>query len=45
MHGGGSPDGARLAVKGLYDWERSVSDARRIAGVGRELPDPAAPRR
>ncbi|HEX7487735.1 MAG TPA: 4-hydroxyphenylacetate 3-hydroxylase C-terminal domain-containing protein, partial [Anaeromyxobacteraceae bacterium] len=42
MHGGGSPDGARLAVKGLVDWERCVADARRIAGVARELPDPRA---
>ncbi len=40
MHGGGSPDGARLAIRGLVDWERSVGDARRIAGVSRELPDP-----
>lgn len=31
--------------KGLYDWEQSVGDARRIAGGGRDLPDPAVPRR
>lgn len=40
MHGGGSPDGARLAIKGLVDWEAAVTNARRIAGVTRELPDP-----
>ncbi len=37
MHGGGSPDGAKLAIKGLVDWERRVDDARRIAGVTRPL--------
>lgn len=40
MHGGGSPDGARLAIRGLVDWEAAVTTARRIAGVTRELPDP-----
>ncbi len=40
MHGGGSPDGARLAIRGLVDWEAAVTNARRIAGVTRELPDP-----
>ena len=39
MHGGGSPDGARLAIKGLVNWEGSVANARRIAGVTRELPE------
>jgi 4-hydroxybutyryl-CoA dehydratase/vinylacetyl-CoA-Delta-isomerase len=40
MHGGGSPDGAKLVVRSLGRWEDSVADARRIAGVSRELPDP-----
>jgi 4-hydroxybutyryl-CoA dehydratase/vinylacetyl-CoA-Delta-isomerase len=40
MHGGGSPDGARLAVKSLGNWELAVNDALRIAGVTSQLPDP-----
>src|SRR6266540_321231 len=40
MHGGGSPDGARLAIKGLVNWDGSVANARRIAGVTGELPEP-----
>ena len=40
MHGGGSPDGARLAVRSLVRWDDAVADARRIAGVPHEVPEP-----
>ena len=44
MHGGGSPDGARLAIRGFVPWEKLVDAARRIAGVTAELPEPGARR-
>ncbi len=33
MHGGGSPDGAKMVVKGLTKWEDYTSYAKRIAGI------------
>lgn len=33
MHGGGSPDGARMVVKGLTKWELYCSLAKNIAGI------------
>jgi 4-hydroxybutyryl-CoA dehydratase/vinylacetyl-CoA-Delta-isomerase len=41
MHGGGSPDGARLVVRARTPWEEYAAEARRIAGITAELPDPA----
>ncbi len=41
MHGGGSPDGARLVVKAMTKWEDYAAEARRIAGITSELADPA----
>lgn len=41
MHGGGSPDGARMVVKGLEPWEKFAADAKRIAGVTAPLSEPA----
>jgi len=41
MHGGGSPDGARMVVRALEPWEKFARDAKRIAGITAELNDPA----
>ncbi len=41
MHGGGSPDGARMVVKGAEPWERFAEDAKRIAGITADLTEPA----
>ncbi len=41
MHGGGSPDGARLVVKAMTKWEDYAAEARRIAGITSELADSA----
>jgi 4-hydroxybutyryl-CoA dehydratase/vinylacetyl-CoA-Delta-isomerase len=41
MHGGGSPDGARLVVRAMTKWEDYATEARRIAGITAPLIDPA----
>lgn len=41
MHGGGSPDGARLVVKAMTKWDKLAEDAKRIAGITADLADPA----
>ncbi len=41
MHGGGSPDGARLVVRAMTKWEEYAVEARRIAGITAELSEPA----
>lgn len=41
MHGGGSPDGARMVVRAMEPWEKFAAHARRIAGITTELADPA----
>lgn len=41
MHGGGSPDGAKLVIRAAGDLEKKVEIARRLAGIKEELPDPA----
>ena len=41
MHGGGSPDGAKMVVKAFTPWDQLADNARRIAGIQSELPDPA----
>lgn len=40
MHGGGSQDGAKLGIRALTPWEKYAANARRIAGITKELPDP-----
>ncbi|MBZ4653903.1 MAG: abfD [Peptococcaceae bacterium] len=42
MHGGGSPDGAKLVVRAMTPWEEFAKEAKRIAGITAELADPAA---
>lgn len=41
MHGGGSPDGARMVVRAMEPWERFAADAKRIADITADLNDPA----
>lgn len=41
MHGGGSPDGAKMVVKALTKWEANAADAKRIAGITADIPEPA----
>ena len=40
MHGGGSPDGAKLVIRAAADLEKKVEIARRLAGIGEEIPEP-----
>jgi len=40
MHGGGSPDGARLVIGATGKLEEKVQIARRLAGISEEIPDP-----
>ncbi len=42
MHGGGSPDGAKLVIRSAANLEKKVEIARRLAGIKEELPDPAS---
>jgi 4-hydroxybutyryl-CoA dehydratase/vinylacetyl-CoA-Delta-isomerase len=42
MHGGGSPDGARLVVRSLTPFEKYAEMARKLAGITEEMPDPGA---
>jgi len=41
MHGGGSPDGARLVVRSLSPMEKYAEMARKLAGITEEIPEPA----
>jgi 4-hydroxybutyryl-CoA dehydratase / vinylacetyl-CoA-Delta-isomerase len=40
MHGGGSPDGAKLVIGALAGLEEKVNVARRLAGITEEIPEP-----
>jgi 4-hydroxybutyryl-CoA dehydratase/vinylacetyl-CoA-Delta-isomerase len=40
MHGGGSPDGARLVVRSLTPMERYAEMARKLAGIKEEILEP-----
>lgn len=40
MHGGGSPDGAKLFIRAMGDLEGKVEVARRLAGIKEEVKDP-----
>ena len=40
MHGGGSPDGAKLVVRALTPVDQFANYARRIAGIQEEIPEP-----
>lgn len=41
MHGGGSPDGAKMVVTGSTKWEEYAAHAKRIAGITADLSEPA----
>ena len=41
MHGGGSPDGARMFVRAFSDLDKKVEMARRLAGIDEEISEPA----
>lgn len=41
MHGGGSPDGAKLVINATGDLEKKIEIARRLAGISEEMPEPA----
>ena len=40
MHGGGSPDGARLVVRSLTPMDKYAQMARKLAGIKEEIPEP-----
>jgi 4-hydroxybutyryl-CoA dehydratase / vinylacetyl-CoA-Delta-isomerase len=40
MHGGGSPDGAKLVIRSRSNWERSAELARSLAGIEQPLNEP-----
>jgi 4-hydroxybutyryl-CoA dehydratase/vinylacetyl-CoA-Delta-isomerase len=40
MHGGGSPDGAKLVVKAFTPVDQYANYARKIAGIKEEIPEP-----
>ena len=43
MHGGGSPDGARMVVKAFTPFEQFVDYAKKIAGITEDVAEPPAP--
>ncbi|MCK5125918.1 MAG: 4-hydroxyphenylacetate 3-hydroxylase [candidate division Zixibacteria bacterium] len=45
MHGGGSPDGAKLVLSMLSDLESKVEKAKRLAGITEEINEPAKKKR
>ena len=40
MHGGGSPDGAKLFIKAYSELEKKVDIAKKLAGITEEIPEP-----
>ncbi len=40
MHGGGSPDGARLFIRKFYNTDNSVEIVKRLAKIEEDIPDP-----
>jgi 4-hydroxybutyryl-CoA dehydratase/vinylacetyl-CoA-Delta-isomerase len=45
MHGGGSPDGARMVVKAFTPFDKFAELARKIAGITEEIKDPEQPKK
>lgn len=41
MHGGGSPDGAKLVIRANSDWDKDAEMARQLAGITQPLDEPA----
>ena len=40
MHGGGSPDGAKLFIKAFSELEKKVEIAKNLAGITEDIPEP-----
>ncbi|MFH1335759.1 MAG: 4-hydroxyphenylacetate 3-hydroxylase N-terminal domain-containing protein [Candidatus Zixiibacteriota bacterium] len=40
MHGGGSPDGAKLIIRANTNWEEKVELAKKLAGIEEDIPEP-----
>ena len=40
MHGGGSPNGAKLVIRANAKLEEKAELARRLAGIEEEIPEP-----
>jgi 4-hydroxybutyryl-CoA dehydratase/vinylacetyl-CoA-Delta-isomerase len=40
MHGGGSPDGAKLVIRANTNLEEKVELAKKLAGITEDLPEP-----
>jgi 4-hydroxybutyryl-CoA dehydratase/vinylacetyl-CoA-Delta-isomerase len=40
MHGGGSPDGAKLVIRSVSNLEEKVGYAQKLAGITEEVPEP-----
>lgn len=45
MHGGGSPDGARLVIKAMTNLEEKVGFAKKLAGITEDIPEPEIPKK
>jgi 4-hydroxybutyryl-CoA dehydratase/vinylacetyl-CoA-Delta-isomerase len=45
MHGGGSPDGARLVIRSLSNLEDKVRFAKKLAGITEDIPEPEVPKK
>jgi 4-hydroxybutyryl-CoA dehydratase/vinylacetyl-CoA-Delta-isomerase len=45
MHGGGSPDGAKLVIKAMTNLEEKVGFAKKLAGITEDIPEPEAPKK
>ncbi|NOR82958.1 MAG: 4-hydroxyphenylacetate 3-hydroxylase, partial [Ardenticatenales bacterium] len=45
MHGGGSPDGAKLVVRFTTPMEEYADYARALMGIEEQVPDPPKPKR
>jgi len=40
MHGGGSPDGAKLIIRSVGNLDEKAAIAQRLAGITEDIPDP-----
>ena len=45
MHGGGSPDGAKLLVRLLTPWEEFADHAKKLINIDEDVQDPPKPKR
>lgn len=45
MHGGGSPDGAKLVIRASVDLEKYINIAKRLAGIEEDMAEPVKPKK